>query len=278
MRITTKVRERLERGADRAVAPWTSAIARAGTAAKGLVYVAIGVLSVQYAIGERGAPASSTDAVRAIGHAGPGTALLWLVAAGLACYALWMAIAAVLDPERFGAGKRLAFAGSALVHGALAASSIRLALRAGGALRSERAWSAELLARPWGEAVLGAIGLCVLAAGAGQLWRAIRGRMPRELEVSRATGPARTFMDRLGRFGLGARGVVFALVGSFLVLAAVRSDARQTRGIGGVLSAIARESHGTILLVVVAVGLACYGLYMLCVAWFRNDPYGGATR
>jgi hypothetical protein len=69
-----------------------------------------------------------------------------------------------------------------------------------------------------------------------------------------------------GRFGLAARGVVIAIAGGFLVVAALWSDPQEATGLGGALQTLLRESFGPWLLGTVALGLVAYGLLMLAVA------------
>ncbi|CAA9343365.1 MAG: hypothetical protein AVDCRST_MAG93-6761, partial [uncultured Chloroflexia bacterium] len=66
-------------------------------------------------------------------------------------------------------------------------------------------------------------------------------------------------------------GVVFGLAGLFLIRAARQADPQQAGGLDEALQALARQSHGAVLLGVVAVGLAAYGAYMLLIASYRRS-------
>jgi hypothetical protein len=66
--------------------------------------------------------------------------------------------------------------------------------------------------------------------------------------------------------GLAARGVVFALIGIFLIQASLQQDAGQAVGLGGALQKVAEQPFGQILLGAVAVGLCMYGLFSLVQA------------
>ncbi len=78
-----------------------------------------------------------------------------------------------------------------------------------------------------------------------------------------------TWVTRVGRFGLAARGIVFGIVGSFLIVAALRTDAEQARGLCEALAGLAGGSFGPWLLAVVALGFVAYGLYTLAEARYR---------
>jgi Domain of Unknown Function (DUF1206) len=75
---------------------------------------------------------------------------------------------------------------------------------------------------------------------------------------------------RLARFGVAARGVVFGLVGWFLVRAALKHDWHRASGFDGALRALARHDHSAWLLGIVAFGLIAYGLYQLVQARYRR--------
>jgi len=83
----------------------------------------------------------------------------------------------------------------------------------------------------------------------------------------------RRWVERLGRMGLAARGVVFALIGVFLIQAALQQDAGAAVGLGGALNRLAEQPFGEILLGVVAAGLCTYGLFS-----FIEARYGRLKR
>src|SRR5689334_3727047 len=82
--------------------PWLEKLARAGHAAKGVVYVLVGALAVQAALGFGGQTTDTKGAVRSVAQLPGGKLLLPLLAAGLAAYALWRFSQAALDPDRKG--------------------------------------------------------------------------------------------------------------------------------------------------------------------------------
>jgi hypothetical protein len=74
----------------------------------------------------------------------------------------------------------------------------------------------------------------------------------------------------LGRLGFAARGVIFVVIGGFLVLAALRSSSSQVRGLGGALEALEAQPYGWALLAVTAAGLIAFGLFGLVQARYRR--------
>ncbi len=69
---------------------------------------------------------------------------------------------------------------------------------------------------------------------------------------------------------LAARGVVFGIVGGFLLLAALRTSPGEARGVGGALKALQQQPFGPWLLGVVALGLIAYGIFELVKARYRR--------
>src|SRR4051794_15180424 len=68
--------------------------ARAGLAARGLIYVIIGVLAIKVAVGEGGSTESQQGALKEIAQQPFGKWLLILTAVGLAGYAVWRLVRA----------------------------------------------------------------------------------------------------------------------------------------------------------------------------------------
>lgn len=82
------------------------------------------------------------------------------------------------------------------------------------------------------------------------------------------------WMVPLARMGYLAKGVVYAVVGVLALQVAFGQGGRMT-DTHGALASLARESWGTLLLAVVAVGLLGYVLWRVVQAWM--DPDGKGT-
>jgi hypothetical protein len=79
-----------------------------------------------------------------------------------------------------------------------------------------------------------------------------------------------TWATSLGRVGFIARGVVFASIGLFLIEAAWHADPKEARDLGGALLALEQQPLGPWVLGAVAVGLMCYGLYLVVLVRYRR--------
>lgn len=264
------------RAAARQAGPWIERLARAGYAAYGTVYALVGVLAAQAALGGGGETASQESALRSILAAPMGRVLLGAVAVGLLGYTVWRLLQGVMDPDNEGAGakglaKRADHLLNGVLHGALAFSAAQLALGSGGGGGSSPDdWTARLLAQPFGKWLAVAAGAGIVGAGIYQFYALYRVRFMEHLKPGEMSPRERTWTRRVGRVGYAARGVVFSVIGVFLIQAALQSDPEETRGLGGALGTLSRQPLGPYILGGVAVGLVAYGAFMLVVARYRR--------
>jgi hypothetical protein len=129
----------------------------------------------------------------------------------------------------------------------------------------------RILALPGGPWLVGIAGAVILAgAGGGQLYEAVTAHFRNNFTASAITGAQLRFVTIIGRIGMAARGVLFATMGGFLILAAVRGDAALAKGIDGALQTLGTQPFAQALLGVVGAGLNCFGVYSVCCArWIR---------
>ena len=92
----------------------------------------------------------------------------------------------------------------------------------------------------------------------------------RDLSLESLGPEARRWVIRVGRMGLIARGVIFALIGIFLIQASRHNDAGEAVGLGGALQKLTEQPFGDLLLGLVAAGLFMYGLYSFVEARYRR--------
>jgi hypothetical protein len=259
------------RGAARDAAPWVERLARMGYAARGIVYVIVGIIAAQAAMGKRGV-ADQQGVFGEILRRPGGKFMLGLLAMGLVGFAVWRFVEAGLDPERDGAGKRALFAVSGIVHVGLALSAARMALGSGGGSGSDggASWTAKLMGAPGGRFLVAAVALGIAGYGVMQLVKAYKSEIDKRLDLSALNPEARRWAVRAGRAGMAARGVVFVVIGFFLLQAGRHENASETRGLGGALDALHDTAYGPWLLGLVALGLVGYGVTQLLKSRYRR--------
>ena len=84
-------------------------------------------------------------------------------------------------------------------------------------------------------------------------------------------GAARRTAERVGLVGHVARGAVFALIGAFLMKAAVEFDPSEAEGLDGALARLAGQPYGQVLLGLTAAGLLAYAAYCVLDARYRDS-------
>lgn len=263
--LTTKseTREDVEEGVGK--------LARVGFVSRGFVYCLLGVLALQVAFGRGEERLDKDGALRAIARQRYGPLLLGAVALGFAGYALWRYAEAFLGDHEL--PKRALQLGRGVLYSVFTITAIRLITgRDSGSSNDEQAksWSARLLAESWGRAAVIAIGVGAIALGAGLAWRGARKKFEKHLDLHGMAGWQREWLPRLGVAGNAARGAVVALIGLFLVRAAVRFDPDEAVGVDGALHELAARSYGPVALSAVALGLVCYGLFSFVEARWRR--------
>jgi Domain of Unknown Function (DUF1206) len=250
--------------------------ARAGFAARGVLYVIIGCLALEIAFGHSSNQADSAGAVRLVAATPIGLVALWLLTAGFVGLALWRLSEAIYGgpgPGERKAGSRLAALAKAVVYGALAFTIARYAIGAG-APKSSNQQSTDLTAsvmhHPGGQVVVVAAGFAFVLGGAYVAYSSWRRDFLKQLNMAGASQRARRIVRWLGQIGGIARGAVFAAVGVFLIIAGAKSQPDQAKGIDSALRAFAQTPLGPWLLVVVAAGLVIFGLYSCCETRWRK--------
>jgi hypothetical protein len=251
---------------------WMDRGARVGFLAKAVVYGIVGWYALERALGRGGAFLDKEHVAKKVEILPFGQWLLGILGVGLLCYAAWRFVQAAVDPRGEnrgwkGAGRRLARAASGFIHAALGVTVLQTLA---GADDDRQAWVAEVVARPGGRWLLVAAGLCAIGVGAFQWWRAFRASFAKKLDGSEMSERERRWAIRIGRLGMIARGVVFPLIGWFLVTAGLETDPSEAKGTGGALREIALAPMGRLMLVVVASGLLAYAILMVINARYRR--------
>ena len=247
-------------------------IARIGFLTKAVLYVIIGVVAIQAAF-EGGQAEGSKGVMQMIAEQPFGRFLLGATMVGLFAYALYRAVEAVLDPwgrrtDENRIAKRIGYGVSAAIHASLGiwAASFLWGTGGGAGSGGKQAWTAKLLAAPGGQFLVGAIGVAVLGVALYQVHKAYKQKFMENFDRSHMSQKEVKAARGVGIAGLTARGVVFAIMGWFLIRAAVRFDPNQVEGLGGVLRSIATAGYGPWLLGLVALGLLAYGIYCAFMA------------
>lgn len=254
-RATTSPRGRTGGGA-------LNAAGRAGYVARGVVYVLIGVLALRIAFGHGGGQADRQGALHEVAAQPFGTVMLWLLVVGFACMAIWRASqAALAKGPGHKTGARLVDGVKALLYAAICWATAAYAAGRGASSGNAQSqdWTATAMKYSGGRILVGVVACVLIGVGAMLAVQAVRRRFLRQLDTGAMSPRTREVVTALGVAGGVARGVVFAAVGVFTLVAAVRFDPHQAKGMDATLRSFAHTPVGPWLLVAVAIGLVLFG-------------------
>ena len=232
--------------------------ARAGFALDGVLHLAIGWAALKIAWGGRGS-ADESGAMTSIAISLGGLAVLWVGVVGFGVLALWHLARAVSGRRTRGRMQRWEYAADGVGYGTVAWSAMAFAIGAGVSSRQSTVeLTSSVLHLPFGGLLVGLLALVVMAVGA----------------MSAVTGVRRTFLEDLrsdpgrpvvvvGVVGYVARGVAFALAGLLFLLAAWTGRSSEASGLDGAMRFVAHAPQGRVALTAIALGLGCFGLYLI---------------
>jgi Domain of Unknown Function (DUF1206) len=242
------------------------------------MYALVGLLALKVALLGRGETPDRESALKAVADEQFGRVLLSAIAVGLLGYALWQLARAVLGGNLEGGEddesvfKRIGYAARGVFYGALFVSTTMIVFGAdeGGNKREEDRATAYVLDLPAGPLIVGAVGLAFVAGGLFNVYRGVTRKFREKLKLRKLSDAEDKAYTIIGVAGFVARGVVFGLIGIFLVRAAYQYDPKEAVGIDGALSEIVHTSYGPFLLGLVAAGLFAFGLYSFVEARYRE--------
>jgi hypothetical protein len=234
---------------------------RVGFAARGLLYILIGLL-----VFRTGRTEDLTGALEYIGGGG-GKLLLIGIAVGLATYGLWRLIDALFGAQGQGAAWKVmcsrgarALIGLIYLYLSYKAARVLLAGRAGAADAQDHA--RDVLDLPGGDLILGVAALIMAVAGVHQLRQAWGCEFLRRLDEGAGQ---QLWIKWLGRVGYAARGVIFLVAGYLIGRAAIERSPDEAGGLEEALDFLAGPMEYWI-----AAGLFLFGVFSIIEARFRR--------
>ena len=253
-----------------AQADWLKILARAGYAAKGVVYLIIGGFAVQGV-----ASSGSSHALSTIGQQPFGKLLLGFVALGLLAYAAWRLVQGVADPEDEGTNataiaKRVGYVASGVIYLGLAISAAQIITGGSSSGGGAQDWTARVLNVTFGRWLIAAVGVSVLLGALHQLQQAVTAGFKEDFALDDMSNTEQTWAIRAGRAGHAARTMVYSIIGWFLLRAAMTANSSEAGGLGKALDTLQQQPYGRWLLGAAGLGLVSYGVYCFVMARYRK--------
>lgn len=252
-----------------------SLIARLGYIAKGLVYLMVGLLTLQTTIGMGGESSDATNALQQFIYQPFGTVLLYGIMVGLIAHATWRILQGVIDPEERGDGALTIFfrmidflMGCLYISLSYAAWQILQGLNAQSEDQSTEVWVGKVLELPYGTWLVMLCAVVIFIGGLYQFYSAWSANFDSDFDSEQMNNKEKTTLRWLGRFGIGAWGVVYCMVAFLFYNASVTFDADAAGGLDQALRTLRDQPFGTLVLGITSAGLITYGIYLLVLSYY----------
>jgi hypothetical protein len=253
---------------------WMDHAVRVGLVSYGIVHLILAWLAVRIAFGDDGGNASGSGAIHQLAQNTVGRVSLYVVAAGFVALVVWQALEAVWGNRDEDGGKRvfkrLASAGKVVLYGALAVTAFRTATGSSGSSGSSGtdAATAQVLGMPGGQLVVAAVGVGILAVAGFLFYHGWSESFRSQMQAKGSTGKDGSAYVLFGKIGYVSKGLAISVVGGLFLYAAFTHDPNKSGGLDQALHKVVQQPFGAPVLVVIALGFACYGLF--CFAWARH--------
>ena len=250
--------------------------ARIGYVAKGAVYAITGILTLLAAFNQGGQKAGKFKVVEYLDKQTFGNIILIILALGLICYAYWRFTQAISDPENIGSDKkgkvkRTAFFVSGCIYLGLAIYAVLRVINSSAGSGGSSGKKATILSNDWGLIVLGIVGGITIATGLYQFVRIYKADFVKKFELKSMTDEKRRkTIKNSAYFGMGSKGVLFIIIGFFLLKASITSNPADIKTTSDAFSFLEDSAYGAYLLGAVAAGLIGYAIYMFMMAKYRK--------
>lgn len=259
----------------------TKKLVRLGLASKGVIYCLIGILAFLTAIGGPGGQTTgSKGIIKWLMEQPYGPFLVAFIAIGLFFYAFWRILRAIKSKENGAKGivKRLGRAGSGILYATFAVFAGKLVIDSfsgggssgSGGGSSQSQYIQDLLQKDWGKIVLIAIGVILIIRSIYLIYMAYTDKYKKKVDSYHIDDQYKSYLIKAGKLGYLARGVVFCVIGYFFIMTVVQHNpSKATQGTGGAMDFI-QSTGGTVVMLLIAIGLICYGIFMFMQAKYRD--------
>ena len=249
---------------------------RGGLVGYALLHLLVGWIAVRLVLTPDSGTATGRGALAQLAGQPSGRVVLAVMAVGFAALVVWQVIAAVVGYRDHDGWARLLMRLGALcravVWAYLAFATTEQALQGGSAgSGSPSSTTATVMAWPAGAWIVALVGAVVAGIGIGLGifgWRS--GFLDQLDQHARSQDGRRVPIVLLGQVGYVTKGVALVVLGVLLVWAGWTHDPHKTGGLDQSLHVLLGGPLGKAAIIVVAVGLGCFALFLLARARHFN--------
>lgn len=259
---------------------WIGRFISIGYAAKGSLYLLLGILAVRAALNPGKEAAGTRAALEFLLRVPLGRLFLGVLAIALIGYVLERFIRAAIDPGHSDSldlkriALRVASAFRGMIYLSIAGSAFNMVV---GKTQSDdpiEDLANQLFERPLGEWALFLGGIVVVGVGVVYLYIARTASHTRGFDANDIDRRLKRLAGQLGTIGIAARGIAFVAIGIFLMRAALFARVEAAGGLKNALRLLEDRPLGSLWLGLVGAGFISYGLYMYFVAKYRQFRFG----
>jgi hypothetical protein len=250
-------------------------LARAGFIGYGIVHLLFAWLALQIAWGGSSEEGDQSGALQKIAEQPMGKFLVIAIGVGLAAMALWQLLEAIVghtgEQGKERVIERVASAGRAIVYGYFAFTAFKVFNGANASTADSQQKTTEgLLGSTGGRWLVALAGIALAGLGVGLVIYGVVKRFEKHLKTGLMSPSTRKLSRRLGVAGYSAKGVAYGIAGLLFVVAAVTYDPEKARGLDAALNELREQPYGAILLTLIALGIAAFGVFCFVQSKYRK--------
>ena len=129
-------------------------------------------------------------------------------------------------------------------------------------------WTQTVMDWPAGQWIIALVGLAVIAYGANHVRRGLTEKYAKHLSAEGKSGQTGKAYLLFGKIGYIGKGIAIAIVGGLILYGGITHDASKSGNLDQALHKVLTYPFGQVLLVLIAAGFICYGLF--CFARARH--------
>lgn len=248
-------------------------LARVGFITRGIVYGTIGILAAKLALGFGGTTTDTDGAIKILSNQPFGQFLLIILCIGFAGYALWRFVQAFnkFDThDKKSSFKSVTYIIMGLINGGLSYFALKLFMNRSSSSSSTQSMTAKLMSQPMGLWLVGIFGLAFIGAGVYQFYKAYKEKFKDDLMTEKMDHKEMEITTKVAKAGLSSRGIVFSIVGFFLIQSALKHNPSEAKGLDQALRVLIEQPYGAFMLGIVALGLIAYSVFSFINARYNK--------
>ncbi len=244
---------------------WLDYAIRAGLVAYGVVHLLVGWLALQLAFGDSEGKASNKGAMQQLAQQPFGEVLVWAIAVGMFLLVLWRGLEVAVGHQDKDEGSdrwkaRAVSAMKAAIYAAVGISALNVVMGAQSS-KGGSTWTKTVMEWPAGQWIVAAVGLAVIGYGANHVRKGLTDDYAKHLDAEGKSGQTGKAYLMFGKVGYIGKGIAIAIVGGLILYGGLTHDPKKSGSLDQALHKLLTYPFGQIMLVVVAAGIFCYGLF-----------------